>query len=176
MPALRASFFPLDRSADVFSWDPVEGNHRQPVAILAAEKPCISASAVKNSHFRVRSANAGGIHEKSASRRHGAVLVALAINAWWVDSQTRAAAPRDGGVIIDTPIVPANVKVEGQGPAVLLIHGFGAAIDWWDKIAPGLAANHRVIRVDLIGHGGTAAPLNRLFNRTAGRACLGGSR
>ena len=86
-------------------------------------------------------------------------LAALAINAWWVDSQTRAAAPRDGGVIIDTPIVPANVKVEGQGPAVLLIHGFGAAIDWWDKIAPGLAANHRVIRVDLIGHGGTAAPL-----------------
>jgi hypothetical protein len=23
MPALKASFYPLDRSADVFSWDPV---------------------------------------------------------------------------------------------------------------------------------------------------------
>ena len=39
-----------------------------------------------------------------------------------------------------------------------MIHGFGAAIDWWDEIAPALATDHRVIRVDLIGHGGTAAP------------------
>jgi hypothetical protein len=23
MPALKASFYPLDRSADVFSWDPI---------------------------------------------------------------------------------------------------------------------------------------------------------
>ena len=37
-------------------------------------------------------------------------------------------------------------------------NGFGAAIDWWDKIAPELATNYRVIRLDLIGHGGTAAP------------------
>ncbi len=86
------------------------------------------------------------------------IVVALAINTWWVDSKTRAAAPRDGGEIVNTPIVPANVKVEGQGPAVLLIHGFGAAINWWDSIAPALAANHRVIRIDLIGHGGTEAP------------------
>jgi pimeloyl-ACP methyl ester carboxylesterase len=39
-----------------------------------------------------------------------------------------------------------------------MIHGFGAAIDWWDEIAPALAMDHRVIRIDLIGHGGTAAP------------------
>jgi pimeloyl-ACP methyl ester carboxylesterase len=40
----------------------------------------------------------------------------------------------------------------------VLIHGFGAAIDWWDEIAPQLATDHRVISIDLIGHGGTAAP------------------
>ena len=40
----------------------------------------------------------------------------------------------------------------------MLIHGFGAALDWWDEIAPALAANNRVIRIDLIGHGGTEAP------------------
>jgi len=50
------------------------------------------------------------------------------------------------------------VKVEGSGPAIVMIHGFGAAIDWWDDIAPALAADHRVIRIDLIGHGGTEAP------------------
>ncbi len=26
MPALRSSFFPLDRSGDVFNWDPGEGS------------------------------------------------------------------------------------------------------------------------------------------------------
>jgi pimeloyl-ACP methyl ester carboxylesterase len=85
-------------------------------------------------------------------------VIALVINTIWVDSKTRPAAPRDGGQIIDTPIVPANVKVEGAGPPIVLIHGFGAAIDWWDDVAPALATDHRVIRIDLIGHGGTAAP------------------
>ncbi len=55
-------------------------------------------------------------------------------------------------------IVPANVKVEGSDPAIVLIYGFGAAIDWWDDVAPALTTDHRVIRIDLIGHGGTAAP------------------
>jgi pimeloyl-ACP methyl ester carboxylesterase len=86
------------------------------------------------------------------------VAAALIANTFWVDSQTRAAAPRDGGTIVETGIEPANVKVEGQGPPILLIHGYGGALDWWDDIAPALAARHRVIRLDLIGHGGTAAP------------------
>ncbi len=86
------------------------------------------------------------------------VIVGLAANTMWVDSETRPAAERDGGTIVQTGIVPANVKVEGKGPAIVLIHGFGAAIDWWDDVAQALATNHLVIRVDLIGHGGTAAP------------------
>lgn len=87
-----------------------------------------------------------------------AVVAALLGNMIWVDSRRRPASPREGGRIIDTHIEPANVSVEGEGPAVLLLHGFGAAIDWWDDVASSLALHHRVIRVDLIGHGGTAAP------------------
>jgi pimeloyl-ACP methyl ester carboxylesterase len=87
-----------------------------------------------------------------------AIIAVLAANTIWVDSRTRPAAPREGGKIIDTDVEPVNVRVEGQGPAILLLHGFGAAINWWDNVAPILAADHRVIRVDLIGHGGTAAP------------------
>ena len=45
-------------------------------------------------------------------------VVALAANTFWVDSKTRAAAARYGGQIIDTPVVPANVRVEGAGPAI----------------------------------------------------------
>ena len=86
------------------------------------------------------------------------VVAPLTVNAFLVDAKVRAAAARTGGMIMGTGVVPANVKVEGEGLPTLLIHGFGAAMDWWDDIAPALAADHRVIRVDLIGHGGTEAP------------------
>jgi pimeloyl-ACP methyl ester carboxylesterase len=84
--------------------------------------------------------------------------VALLANAFWVDSKTRPAEAREGGQIMDTSVVAANVRVEGAGPTLVLLHGCGAAIDWWDGIAPQLALDHRVIRLDLIGHGGTEAP------------------
>jgi pimeloyl-ACP methyl ester carboxylesterase len=87
-----------------------------------------------------------------------AVVALLAANTVVVDLRTRQAQARDGGEVVDTGVVPANVKVEGSGPPIVLIHGFGAALDWWDEIAPPLAADHRVIRIDLIGHGGTEAP------------------
>jgi pimeloyl-ACP methyl ester carboxylesterase len=86
------------------------------------------------------------------------MAAALAVNAMLVGLQTRPAIVRSGGALIETDIVTANVKVEGEGPPIVLIHGFGAALDWWDAIAPHLARNHRVIRLDLIGHGGTEAP------------------
>jgi pimeloyl-ACP methyl ester carboxylesterase len=85
-------------------------------------------------------------------------VVALVVNARWVDSETRTAGARDGGTIVDTGVEQANVRVDGTGPMIVLIHGFGAAVDWWDEVAPQLASDHRVIRIDLIGHGGTAAP------------------
>ena len=85
-------------------------------------------------------------------------IVALALNTFWVDSKTRAASPRDGGQIVETSVVPANVKADGTGPPVVFLHGFGAALDWWDDIASDLVTDHRIIRIDLIGHGGTEAP------------------
>jgi len=87
-----------------------------------------------------------------------ALGAALALNTRAVNMATRPAAPRDGGRLVDTAVVRANVRVQGDGPAVVLIHGLGAALDWWDDIVPSLAKRHRVIRLDLIGHGGTAAP------------------
>src|SRR6476660_9835963 len=87
-----------------------------------------------------------------------AIVAALAGNTIWVDSRTRPASPRDGGSIIETGIEPGNVRIQGEGPAILLLHGFGAAINWWDDVAPSLAIHQRVIRVDLIGHGCTSSP------------------
>lgn len=41
----------------------------------------------------------------------------------------------------------------GQGPGVLLIHGFNAHSHWWDFIAPALAVDHRVVALDCSGAG-----------------------
>jgi pimeloyl-ACP methyl ester carboxylesterase len=90
-----------------------------------------------------------------------AVLVtgaALLANWRIVGAKVRNAAPRDGGKLIETEIVTANVKAEGAGPTIAMIHGFSAAIGWWDSISDDLATDHQVVRLDLIGHGGTAAP------------------
>ena len=47
---------------------------------------------------------------------------------------------------------------ERGAPAVLLIHGTGASTAWWDPVVPALAGSHRVIRVDLLGHGKSSSP------------------
>lgn len=45
------------------------------------------------------------------------------------------------------------------GPAVILIHGFGASSDHWRKNIVELAQTHRVYAIDLIGFGGSAKPM-----------------
>lgn len=44
------------------------------------------------------------------------------------------------------------------GPALLLIHGHAGSVAWWDQVVPPLAVHHRVIRVDLLGHGSSDKP------------------
>jgi pimeloyl-ACP methyl ester carboxylesterase len=44
------------------------------------------------------------------------------------------------------------------GPALLLIHGHAGSTAWWDLLIPRLAVDHRVIRVDLLGHGRSDKP------------------
>ncbi len=44
------------------------------------------------------------------------------------------------------------------GPAVLLIHGFGASSDHWRKTLPVLGQQARVYAIDLLGFGGSAKP------------------
>jgi pimeloyl-ACP methyl ester carboxylesterase len=51
-----------------------------------------------------------------------------------------------------------HVRQDGPGnaPAVVLVHGFACSMHWFDRVAAELAADHRVIRVDLLGHGCTS--------------------
>ncbi|MCA9773410.1 MAG: alpha/beta fold hydrolase, partial [Myxococcales bacterium] len=51
-----------------------------------------------------------------------------------------------------------HVEVAGEGPPVLLIHGWCDSHRTWRDVAPALAARHRVITPDLKGHGWSDKP------------------
>jgi pimeloyl-ACP methyl ester carboxylesterase len=54
-----------------------------------------------------------------------------------------------------------HVRQDGpeHAPAVVLVHGFACSMHWFDQVTAELAAGHRVIRVDLLGHGCTSAAI-----------------
>ncbi len=51
-----------------------------------------------------------------------------------------------------------HVQVAGTGPAILLLHGTGAASFSWGDLFPLLARHFTVVAPDLPGHGFTSAP------------------
>ncbi len=51
-----------------------------------------------------------------------------------------------------------HVQVSGTGPAILLLHGAGAATHSWRGLMPLLAERFTVVAPDLPGHGFTAMP------------------
>ncbi|XHR84065.1 MAG: alpha/beta fold hydrolase [Gloeotrichia echinulata GP01] len=54
---------------------------------------------------------------------------------------------------------PISYQSQGtSGPAVVLVHGFGASWGHWRQNIPILAENCRVYAIDLIGFGGSAKP------------------
>ncbi|MFD0312864.1 alpha/beta fold hydrolase [Streptomyces flavalbus] len=48
-----------------------------------------------------------------------------------------------------------------DAPALLLIHGSASSTRSWNPLVPLLSGSHRVIRIDLLGHGRSAKPTDR---------------
>jgi pimeloyl-ACP methyl ester carboxylesterase len=90
-----------------------------------------------------------------------ALVVLLAVNTVVTSGETKSAEVTvPGGEIVRLPAGDLQV-VEGgprQAPPIVLIHCFTCAIDWWDEIRPRLERDHRVVAVDLLGHGGSEKP------------------
>jgi pimeloyl-ACP methyl ester carboxylesterase len=87
------------------------------------------------------------------------VVVGLAVNTVVMNRDTEA-AHADVGRILDLPGGDLQVREDGRAnaPAIVLLHGFACSLRWWDDITPALARDHRVIRFDLLGHGGAEKP------------------
>lgn len=98
----------------------------------------------------------------------GVVLaLLLAINTVILDSETRpAGVTADGATIVelssvDLQLVDMPAKVErlrAQRAPIVLLHGYATSLRWFDQLAPLLNQRHRVITLDLIGHGGSQKP------------------
>jgi len=94
----------------------------------------------------------------------GVVVVAailLGLNTVIIDHETKAAGVTEpGGKVLD--LSGGELEVVESGPRnaspVVLIHCFTCAINYWDGMIPLLARDHRVIAVDLLGHGGSEKP------------------
>ena len=89
------------------------------------------------------------------------LAVLLVVNVILTDGETKEAeVTAPGGKLLSLP--GGVVQVTEQGPRgagpIVLIHCFTCAIDWWDKMVPLLSPTHRVIAIDLLGHGGSEKP------------------
>jgi pimeloyl-ACP methyl ester carboxylesterase len=99
------------------------------------------------------------------------VLAALLIlNTIAVDNETKGAETTiDGGRLITLSQGEIQVYEEEpekrrvaadarRSPPIVLLHCYGCSLHWWDRMAPVLAERHRVIRIDLLGFGGSEKP------------------
>jgi len=90
-----------------------------------------------------------------------ALVVLIGVNALAIDAETKSAGVTEpGGRIVSLPGGDMEVVEKGprDGSPIVLIHCFTCAINWWDGMIPRLARDHRVIAVDLLGHGGSEKP------------------
>jgi pimeloyl-ACP methyl ester carboxylesterase len=90
-----------------------------------------------------------------------AVVVLLGLNAVVSNNETKPAEVTvPGGKILDLSGSALQVVDDGPRDAspIVLIHCFTCSINWWDRMRPLLTPSHRVIALDLLGHGGSEKP------------------
>jgi pimeloyl-ACP methyl ester carboxylesterase len=89
------------------------------------------------------------------------LVVLLVLNALSVDHETKSATVTEaGGRLVGVGSGQLEVVERGPraGAPIVLVHCFTCAINYWDGMMHLLARQHRVIAVDLLGHGGSEKP------------------
>ncbi|NNH68887.1 alpha/beta fold hydrolase [Nocardia uniformis] len=102
--------------------------------------------------------------EARRRRRWIVALVALVVVAGFLGVNTvsvlRQTTAASGDQVVRLEDGDLRVVEDGprDAPALLLIHGYAGSTAWWDPVLAQLADDYHVIRVDLLGHGGSAKP------------------
>ena len=60
--------------------------------------------------------------------------------------------------LVEVAGIETYVAEGGEGPPVLLIHGYGDTADGWRRVVPGLLRDHRVVAIDMPPFGRSAVP------------------
>lgn len=92
-----------------------------------------------------------------------ALVVLVAINVMVTDGETKSAEVTvPDGRLLSLPAGDVQVVEAGppSGSPIVLVHCFTCSVNWWDRMIPLLAREHRVVAVDLRGHGGSEKPTN----------------
>ena len=92
---------------------------------------------------------------KAAMLGAGGAVGALLLNRELARRETRPAEAGAGRIAGDLHVVDEG---HPASPPAVLLHGFAGSLHWFDRFAPLLASDHRVVRIDLLGHGGSAKP------------------
>jgi len=100
------------------------------------------------------------------TRRFARIALLLAIPAVALLARALLAPPP---LIADTPVTLETTEF-GHGPTIVFLHGLGGARMGWMPVARPLLAGHRIVLVDLPGHG--ESPLPDPFSIEAAAAAL----
>jgi pimeloyl-ACP methyl ester carboxylesterase len=83
--------------------------------------------------------------------------IALAVNTVLVERATERAS--EGVLVMRLAGHDIHVAQSGTptGPPLVLVHGFGCSMRWWEPVLPALR-RFNVVRLDLLGHGDSEKP------------------
>ncbi len=82
------------------------------------------------------------------------MLLSSLVSAALLLSPTPSVAAPTDGIVPSADGVPIHYHVEGQGePALVFVHGWSCDRHYWDAQVPVFARSHRVVALDLAGHG-----------------------
>lgn len=97
-----------------------------------------------------------------------AALVALVLLPFLACAKSDRAVPTEG-TVRSADGVPIHYRVAGSGaPAIVFVHGWACDGSYWDEPMSRFAADHRVVAVDLAGHGRSGADRSEWTMRAFG--------
>lgn len=88
-------------------------------------------------------------------------LIVFALNAGIAFAQETAAA----GKVLRVNGIEMYYETSGEGPPLVLLHGFNSSGATWARLVPEFARSHQVIVPDLRGHGRSTKPTREFTHR-----------